>query len=295
MSFSRELKDFAAGFKAGSDILYRNAARKNIEMNLPLFGPEDYRAGRVPEGALSAALREGGGGGGVGTTKAPSQSATEFGQNAYKYFRSKGLSHAASAGIVGNLMQESGGAADVLSGERLGDNNNSDFAAPWRDDKPGGGTGPGQRLSNLRAFAKQRGHGIPTVEDQLDFVLEEMNPKSPYVDKGAAEAFPAIQGAASVEQATELFAKHFERAGTPMMANRIKYASAFGDTGGSQTQFAFAEPAAAAAPAAAEPARVASADQGAIADEGDTSGETTDDPNIAQAPTITAPDVDLTP
>jgi hypothetical protein len=66
VSFAGELKGFVSGFKAGSDIMYRNAARKNIEMNLPLFGPEDYRAGRVPGGAFQP-----GQGGGVGTASAP--------------------------------------------------------------------------------------------------------------------------------------------------------------------------------------------------------------------------------
>ena len=48
MSFSRELKDFTEGFKAGTDIRYRRAAAANVEMNLPLFGPED-----LPGGACS--------------------------------------------------------------------------------------------------------------------------------------------------------------------------------------------------------------------------------------------------
>jgi hypothetical protein len=64
VSFRGELKGFVSGFKAGSDILYRNAARKNIEMNLPLFGPEDLD--KVP-GSFQP-----GGGGDVGTARAPS-------------------------------------------------------------------------------------------------------------------------------------------------------------------------------------------------------------------------------
>ena len=96
-------------------------------------------------------------------------------------------------------------------------------------------------------------------------------------------------------QATKLFATHFERAGLPNMANRVKYASAFTDTGGGQTQFAFDDTGG--QPAAAPATQVAATDQthtGAIAD--DQSGGQTDDQNVAvQSPQIDAPVVDLTP
>src|ERR1044072_3303858 len=98
MSFSRELKDFVHGYQAGVDISYKRAATKHIEDNLPIVTPDDYKHDRIASPIQSSG---GGRGGGVGTTQAPN----EFGQNAYKYYRSKGLSHAAAAGIVGNLMQ----------------------------------------------------------------------------------------------------------------------------------------------------------------------------------------------
>jgi hypothetical protein len=65
VSFAQELKDFSKGFAAGSDIRYRRAAAKNIEMNLPILGPGDLEKGNVP-GTFQP-----GGGGGVGETSAP--------------------------------------------------------------------------------------------------------------------------------------------------------------------------------------------------------------------------------
>ena len=65
MSFAGELKGFVSGFKAGSDILYRNQMRKASEADMPLFTPEDYKAGRVP-GTFQP-----GQGGDVGTASAP--------------------------------------------------------------------------------------------------------------------------------------------------------------------------------------------------------------------------------
>ena len=65
MSFAQELKDFSKGFAAGSEIRYRRAAAKTIEMNLPILGPGDLEKGNVP-GTFQP-----GGGGGVGEKSAP--------------------------------------------------------------------------------------------------------------------------------------------------------------------------------------------------------------------------------
>ena len=132
-----------------------------------------------------------------------------FIQTAYNYYRGKGLSHVASAGAAGNLMQESGGDRRVFEGVRKGDAGSSMYAGQWNNfgSKPGQG-----RLDKLHAFAKSRGRETPTLSDQLDFVLEEGNPKSPYADAQWAKAFPSFQNAKSVEEATALRASERRRA-----------------------------------------------------------------------------------
>ena len=234
MGFGQELKDFSRSYSSGisdwSRIEDIRNKRRWRESDLNKMDDPTQGGGGVPQtpAVEGGKTGEGGGGGGAG-----SEGGNAFAQQAYKHFRSKGLSHAAAAGIVGNLMHESGGAADVLSGYRLGDQGTAGYAAQWRE----------QRLLNLKDFASKRGHGKPTIEDQLDFVMEEGNPQSPYANKGAVRAFELLKTARTAEEATKFFMDEFERP-NPKLAHldrRISHALRLQDTGGG---------AAAAAPAA---------------------------------------------
>jgi len=241
MSFSRELKDFAAGFRSGAQIAM-DWKRTDIagEKYKPFpedgGGGDDFPAGGSPQ----IQTRKG------GTKTDPTQTSStdtgvsnrgdgSFVQQAYDYYRGKGLSHAASAGIAGNLMQESGGLSSVLSGNRRGDRGASGYAAQWQK----------ERLANLMAFTKSRGRDSPSLQDQFDFVLEEMNPDSPYVDQLASNMFPQLQAAKTVEEATALFRKHFERPSADDLGSRTKYALQAVDSGGGAGTFSFGKTSAA--------------------------------------------------
>ena len=229
MGFGAELKDFAKGFRTGVQVANQS---RDSETN-------KYRYGRPPKGEVESMPGLDTGTGTVGTkdpssdpgatsstgAKVENRGGGPFVQQAYNYYRQRGLSHQAAAGIAGNLMQESGGAADVLGGTRRGDAGASAFAAQWQ----------GPRLKNLMSFVKSRGRDHPTLQDQFDFVLEEMNPESPYVDDQAAKMFPSLQAAKTVEEATSLFRQHFERPSADDLGSRTKYALQAADPGGTQT------------------------------------------------------------
>lgn len=134
----------------------------------------------------------GGGGGGV-----PALTGSGNVQQAYNFFISKGLKDYQAAGIIGNLAQES----------------NVDPNAP------GGGIAQwiGGRWSNLAAFAKSQNKPPNDLGVQLAFLWQELN-------SSESGALSALQGATDAASAAQAFEQSFERAGIPMMQNRIKYA-----------------------------------------------------------------------
>jgi hypothetical protein len=119
-------------------------------------------------------------------------------QQAYDYFLSKGLKDYMAAGIVGNLAQESGVNPTSTSPGALG-------IAQW--------TPP----TALQAWAKQQNRSATDLSTHLDFLWMQMNS----TEKGALVAVQASTDAASAAQA---FEQQYERAGIPMMQNRVKYA-----------------------------------------------------------------------
>ena len=231
MGFGAEMKDFLSAAETGVRIKLNSAARRKTLYDIgekPGFDPN----------SPSTLAGGGGAGGGVGTTTAPqvagsggdkTASTTKggtnaFGKQAYDFYRGKGLSHAHAAGIVGNLMGESGGDPNVLNGVRAGDSGHSWYAGQWN----------GKRLDNLLAFAKQQHPDSPqpTTTDQLGFVLEESNSKSPFYDAGAGKAFQLASQAQTVDQATDAYMTHYERPrDRSSFKRRVEYASGFVDDG----------------------------------------------------------------
>ncbi|HEX9153863.1 MAG TPA: phage tail tip lysozyme [Candidatus Saccharimonadales bacterium] len=134
-------------------------------------------------------------------------------EQTYNFFTGHGLTNFQSAGIVGNLMQESG--------------------VNPKSNQSGGGVGrgiaqwsAGGRWDVLVQWVAVGGH-FPdnqprdplTLDAQLAFLWHEMNDVPPW-----NQTLPDIQKTITVEQATEVFEDDFEKAGTPNMPNRIKYA-----------------------------------------------------------------------
>lgn len=122
-------------------------------------------------------------------------------EKTWNFYIKQGFSEEATAGIMGNFMQES----------RL-DPNIVEF---------GNGIGYGiaqwsfTRRTDLENWAKGNFKDVKLLSTQLEFTMIEMNKMS------FTENYKKIT---DVYEATDIFQKEYERAGTVHMANRLKYA-----------------------------------------------------------------------
>lgn len=105
------------------------------------------------------------------------------------YLVDKGLTREQAAGILGNLMQESN-----LDTKILGDSGTSIGLAQWRK----------ERRDALRNFANVTGKDKFDYFTQLDFIIHELNTTE-------KDAFEKLKQAKTVEEASDIFSKHYER------------------------------------------------------------------------------------
>lgn len=137
-------------------------------------------------------------------------------QKIWNFLRSKGYSEAATAGIMGNLQQESS-------------------LNPQASQKGGLGRGlcqwsEGGRWETLKAFAAQHGLDPWSLEAQLEFLDYELNGGEATTAsklKSLCGGLDGLKNATEVTTAADLFEKSFERAGKPMMEKRYNYANDF--------------------------------------------------------------------
>lgn len=146
------------------------------------------------------------------TCSANSSLVVENGDNvkaAYQYFMRKGLTPVQSAGIVGNLMQESG--VNPTSNQNNGGKGRG--IAQWTVD---------ERWVTLQNYAKSenREDEIWTLGLQLDYLWKEFTEEALY-----KPTYEELKTATTVRDATIIFELGFERAGKPMMENRIAFAN----------------------------------------------------------------------
>ncbi len=133
-------------------------------------------------------------------------SAANNNQTGYQFFVNKGLTGYQSAGVIGNLIQESG-----------------DPINP-RADQPGGpGKGiaqwsEGDRWDNLIAYANRRGQSRYSLDLQLNFIWYELTTNS-------YNGLSDLRAARNVSDATRAFQDKFERCGRCNFASRLRYAN----------------------------------------------------------------------
>jgi hypothetical protein len=143
-------------------------------------------------------------------------------QKAFNYFIGKGLTPAQSAGIVGNLRQESG--VNPKSHQNGGGKGRG--IAQWEI---------GDRWDKLVAWANGKGLDPWEIGTQLEYLWKEMPGQYPYTHLGELQAIlpaataktsslEAVKMSQDVVTATKAFEYTYERAGTPVMENRITYA-----------------------------------------------------------------------
>ena len=137
----------------------------------------------------------------------------------WKFFTGKGYSNHATAGIMGNLQQESS-------------------MNPTRK-QSGGGPGRGiaqwtvnsGRYNGLVAHAKSKGKDWTDLQSQLEWIDLELAGKDS-TTASKLKKYGGLDGfkkASDYKWAVEAFEKSFERAGKPNYANRYKYAQNYYD------------------------------------------------------------------
>lgn len=126
-------------------------------------------------------------------------------QTAYQFFVQRGWQPHHAAGIIGNLMQESG-----LRTDAVGDGGNSFGIAQWN----------GPRRKAMVQFARQKGADPRDLQTQLEFVDWELR----NTEKAAGAALSQAQDVAT---ATRVFSEKYERPGDPRMENRLRFAGQF--------------------------------------------------------------------
>lgn len=143
--------------------------------------------------------------GGTGATFTYDGEISDRPMYAFNYFREQGMPDHVAAGLVGNLMQESG--ADI-NPAAVGDNGNS-FGAPQLN---------GPRRIAYMGFAKERGVDPTDFRTQLDYLIHEGKTS----EKGA---WDAIMAATTPEDAARVASEKFWRPGTPHLERRMGYAT----------------------------------------------------------------------
>ena len=129
---------------------------------------------------------------------------------AYTYFVNKGLSPVQSAGIVGNLMQESSvipTAVEYGGGPGRG-------IAQWSV----GGRWDHSSGDNITSYAAQHGVSRSSLTTQLDFIWFELTSFSGY-------GLSSLRSSTTITSAVTAFQNKFEACGTCDSSHRISYAN----------------------------------------------------------------------
>ena len=161
-----------------------------------------------------------------------SQYDTKTAQQVWAYFKSKGYSPAAIAGIMGNLYQESGVDPTAIQGNGRGP---AAGIAQWENYNT-----KSSRWKTLSDRAKKAGKPWTDLATQLDFMNDEIN-SNDIKQRMAGKIAPGnlakagakpmtleqFKSTKDVNQAMRVFEGAFERAGSPMWSNREKAAEAY--------------------------------------------------------------------
>lgn len=155
-----------------------------------------------------------GGGGFGGGSSGPLKGSNNH-EKAFNFFKSRGYSSQAAAGIIGNLMQESGTDLNPSLHQKGGPGRG---LAQW--------TYKSDRWNGLVQYAKSKNRNWDDFQTQLEYIDMEMNNKNlnPFWRKQNS-SLQAFKGSKSVDNATYLFDRVYERSGIPMINKRKKYAN----------------------------------------------------------------------
>lgn len=168
----------------------------------------DSRAGRTP-GGRDIERRET-----AHRTNMPERTVDQRAEKIMNFLQKElRLTKAQAAGVLGNFFQED----TPLDPAKGGDNGHALGIAQWN----------GPRKRALFAFAREHSGHATSLDTQLQFLKHELLTS----ERGALRALLRTN---TPEQAALAFSRKFERAGTPMNQNRVRYARMayrkYGDT-----------------------------------------------------------------
>lgn len=162
----------------------------DVALQMAMQGDEFMTVGRNPYVQAAVATRA------VGTnpyTPEKEANLSNPSKYAFEYFKGKGLPPHIAAGIVGNLMQESGNfRPDVITDEITGDNGTSHGIAQWHKD----------RWPAFLRWASSQGKNPKELDTQLEYV---------YVEATQRGDLGKVSTATTSSEAANLFAKYYER------------------------------------------------------------------------------------
>lgn len=193
----------AAGLLTGfADGVEKKRARETRERELGIL--ESAAALRSAPGATDYAAPA------SGNTFAYDGAISDRPAYAFDFYTNKGVPGHVAAGLVGNLMQESG--ADI-NPAAVGDNGNAFGSGQWN----------GVRKRAYLNFANERGVDPSDFDTQLEFLWHEGQTS----ERGA---WDAIMAATTPEEAALIASQKFWRPGTPHNERRQAYAKAVFDS-----------------------------------------------------------------
>lgn len=131
-------------------------------------------------------------------------------QEAFNYFVSAGYTKVQSAGIVGNLMQESGSSIDPRASQPGGAGRG---IAQWSVN----GRWDHNTNDNAVWYAGQQGQSVWSLNVQLKFVTYELNTFSGYGKS-------TLKAATTIDAAVSAFESKFEICGDCQHSTRVRYA-----------------------------------------------------------------------
>ena len=145
-------------------------------------------------------------------------------ESVWKILRSMGYSKAATAGIMGNMQQESEVNPAAIQGRGRGP---AAGIVQWENYNK-----KSARWAEMAQYANSKGKEWTDLQSQLEYLDKEMRGADSATlsllkkKVGGYEQFKALT---DIDKATLVFEESFERAGTPMMSNRYSAARQFYD------------------------------------------------------------------
>lgn len=143
-------------------------------------------------------------------------------KDTWNYLTSKGYSKQATAGILGNMYQESGVDPTRIQGNGKGP---AAGICQWENYNK-----KSARWKNMSDYAASKGKPWTDLQSQLDWLDLEMQGKDPTTLqhlKRKVGGYEAFKNMNDVRQATLVFEESFERAGKPNMSRRYTAAEGY--------------------------------------------------------------------